>query len=66
MKTITVMIAGLALTGSAMASGSQYGNIPKPIEISVGGSWFTGDLHDAGLTKCLQRRQKRNHALVPG
>ena len=50
MKTITVMTAGLALAGSAMASGSQYGNIPKPIEISVGGTWFTGDLHTAGFT----------------
>lgn len=48
MKT-TVLIAGILAVGSALATGPTQGAVNKPLEISLGGVWFTGDLADAPL-----------------
>lgn len=51
MKTITLMIAGIAVASSATATDPPYtSNIPKPFEASIGGTWFTGDLRAGGFT----------------
>jgi len=47
MKAITRFFVGLALVGSIVGASAQS-DVQKPIEISIGANFWTGDIEDAG------------------